>query len=375
MDINTLTQSYYTDIILSIILIITAILLSKFLSSHFRKRTSKRARTLLILILIFVLVLSILVELWKDQNAFINQLAIYKDFMPGYDTIILIIAAAVFSHFLQIWLSRHSSDMSQDLSKRHKIKLVARWVSWGFFFLATAIIFLIKQGWGNTGTFLGLIGAGLALSLQETILCFIGWLHIIFNHTYDIGDRIEVNGMLGDVIGINTTHTRLLEVSMKTQGGQSTGRIMTIPNSQVFRGSVLNSTCGFPFIWLEVITTVTFESDVDLAIETIMRIAEKSPLKIEPEVMNDITLMQDDYAIHYRHLTPMVYSRIVNSGIELTLRFLSPVRSARQRENDISLSILREFNEIPQIEIAYPTSRLYRRNEGKYPEYQPPVNK
>ncbi len=375
MDINTLTKSYYTDITLSVVLIVAAIILSKLLSSHFRKRTSKKARTLLVLILIFILVLSILIELWKDKSDFINHLAIYKDYLPGYDTIILIIAAAVFSHFLQIWLSRRSSDMSQDLSKRHKIKLVARWVSWGFFFLVTAIIFLINQGWGNTGTFLGLIGAGLALSLQETILCFIGWLHIVFNHTYDIGDRIEINGKLGDVISINTTHTRLLEVSMKTIGGQSTGRIMTIPNSQVFRGSVLNSTCGFPFIWLEVITSVTFESDINLAIETIMNIAERSQLKIEPEVMKDLTLMQDDYAIHYRHLTPMVYSRIIDQGVELTLRFLSPVRSARQRENDISLDILQEFNKIPQIEIAYPTSRLYRRNEGKYPEYQPPVNK
>lgn len=367
MDINSISESYFSDILISLAVVCAAIILSRLLNRHFHKKSSRRTRSILVQILVFILVISILLEIWKDRSTFILRLANYKHYLPGYDTIILVIAAAVFSHFLQIWLSRHSGDMSYDLSKRHKIRLVARWISWGVFFVATAIIILIQRGWENVGTFLGLIGAGMALSLQETILCLIGWIYILFNHAYDIGDRIEINDKLGDVIGITPTHTRLLEVSTKIQGGQSTGRILLIPNSQIFRGTVFNSTCGFPFIWLEISTIITFESDVEAARKNILEVAQKSPLKIEPEVMQDIIQMQDDYAIHYRHLTPTVYTRIVNSGVELTLRFLSPVRSCRQRESEISLGILQVFAAADNIEIAYPTSRIYRREEESPP--------
>lgn len=368
MDI--LKGTYYSDIFLSIVVIFGALILCKLLSAHLNKKSSKRTRTVLVLILVLILVISILLEIWKDKSDFINEVALYKHFLPGYDTIILIIAAAVFSHFLQIWLQRKSYDYKNDLSKRHQIKLIARWVSWAIFFISTGIIILIQRGWGNAGTFLGLIGAGLALSLQETLLCIIGWMYIIFNRTYEIGDRIEINGKLGDVIGITSSHTKLLEVSMSIQGGQSTGRILSVPNSQVFRNPVFNSTHGFPFIWTEVSIVITFESDYDLAIETILDVAKRSPLKIEPEVMQDILDMQEEYAIHYRHLTPTVYSRIVDNGIKLTLRFLSPVRACRKREHDMSLGILKAINDIDHIEIAYPTSRIFRRTEELDTEFQ-----
>ena len=373
MDINTLTSSYFSDIILSVIIITGAIILSKLLSVHLRKKTSRKTRTRLVLFLMFILVISILLELWKDKNEVINQIATYKHFLPGYDTIIMIIAAVVFSHLLQIWLLRNSDKLNNDLSKRHKIRLMARWISWGVFFITTVLIMLIERGWENIATFLGLIGAGFALSMQETILCLIGWIYIIFNHAYDIGDRIELNGKLGDVISITPTHTRMLEIATNIQGGQSTGRILIIPNSQIFRNPVVNSTIGFPFIWLEIAVTVTFESNVERAISVISDIAGNTAQKIEPEVMKDITAMQDEYAIHYRYLTPAVYSRILSNGVELTLRFLSPVRSCRQNEHNINLKILQAIAHAQDIDLAYPTSRLYRRFEEQ--EYNFSENK
>ena len=62
--------------------------------------------------------------------------------------------------------------IKNDLSKRHQIKLIARWVSWAIFFISTGIIILIQRGWGNAGTFLGLIGAGLALSTPRNIAVY-----------------------------------------------------------------------------------------------------------------------------------------------------------------------------------------------------------
>ena len=356
-------QSYLLDVFLSLLIVAGTLILFNFLRKFMHTNLMRKNRMKLTLFLIIVLAVSMLIEIWEDKSEIVRGIIRYKKFFPGYDTVLLIIAAAVFSHFLQLSLLKKVGNVDIDISKRHKARLIAKWGSWGVFFLFVSVIILLQTGWSNIGTFLGLVGAGVALSLQEYALSFLGWLYVVFSRLYDLGDRIQLDGKVGDVISITPTHTRLLEISMKTPTGQSTGRILTVPNSVVIRNSVYNATSGFPFIWLEIEVVITFESDWEKAVELIMGIAEHNLRQIESEVKRNINQMQDDYAIYYQHLSPKVYTSIKENGVKLTLRFLSPVRSCRQREHDVSQCILTEFRKNPEVELAYPTSRIYKRDE------------
>lgn len=54
---------------------------------------------------------------------------------------------------------------------------------------------------------IGLFTAGITFTLQELILSIAGSFYIFFVRVYQPGDRIEINGIRGDVIDIDSIYT------------------------------------------------------------------------------------------------------------------------------------------------------------------------
>ena len=106
-----------------------------------------------------------------------------------------------------------------------------------------------------------MIGAGIALALQDVILSVAGWFLIIVRRPFQVGDRIELGGVKGDVIDIRLLQTSLLEIGNWVDADQSTGRIVHCPHSLVFKEPLFNYTKGFEFIWNEIKIPLTFESN------------------------------------------------------------------------------------------------------------------
>ena len=250
---------------------------------------------------------------------------------------------------------------TMEIESRHRIRLATTWFGVGALLIALAIVWL--SGIANLGVFLGIFGAGLALSMQETVLCIVGWLLLVFRRPYDIGDRIEIGNAKGDVIGVGVMQTSMLEVGNWVGGDQSTGRMLIIPNSMLLRGPVYNYSKGFPFVWDEINLVVTFESDWEAARDLMLDKAEVEAEKIESQVKAQIAVMQSRYAIRYQQLTPIVYTSIADNGVKLTLRYLCPVRERRAITHRISQNLLRAILGHPQVELAYPTTRLFRNTE------------
>lgn len=274
----------------------------------------------------------------------------------------LVMAMAV---YLLVHVAQHRLLKGIDnIDIRHKLRRTISRVGAALFALLTFIIWTEGQ---ELGVSLGIFGAGLALSLQEMLLCVAGWGLLMIQKPYDIGDRIEINGQVGDVIDIRVIQTSLLEVGNWVRADQSTGRIINVPNSALYRGTVSNYTKGFPFIWNELVIIVTFESDWERAKEIIVRQADEEADKLEEEVRRQITIMQGQYAIHYEHLRPIVYTSVVDNGVALTLRYLSPVRERRATAHRIWEGILREFGQENAIDFAYPSTRIFRNNEEGKP--------
>jgi len=72
-------------------------------------------------------------------------------------------------------------------------------------FFSTIIVFVAAAAiallWAHTlkakGTFLGLLGAGLAVAPREPLLSLAGRLAVFSGHMYTAGDRIELQQMTG----------------------------------------------------------------------------------------------------------------------------------------------------------------------------------
>ncbi|MFH1005932.1 MAG: mechanosensitive ion channel family protein [Candidatus Latescibacterota bacterium] len=213
---------------------------------------------------------------------------------------------------------------------------------------------------GALGTVIGLIGAGLAVGLNQVILNVIGWLFIIVAKPFEAGHRIEWGSVKGDVIDVHVFHTVLMEIGNWVDADQSTGRIIHCPNGHIFSQPVHNYSRDFEFIWNEIKVLVTYESDWKRAEEILLKHAQKEAEAHRAMVEQRLRRMSKRYMIRQGKLTPIVYVTIADCGVELTLRYLSDAWQRRTGADEINRGVLEDFANEKNVDFAYPTYRITR---------------
>ncbi len=228
------------------------------------------------------------------------------------------------------------------------------------------------RGFGSVATYLGILSAGLAVALRETISNIAGWIFILWRRPFEIGDRIQIGEFSGDVIDIRIFEFSILEIGNWVNADQSTGRVIHVPNGLVMKQTLANYSQGFQYIWNEVPVLITFESNWRKAKEILLRIAEKHALHLSRAAEQRLKEAAKKYMIYYSKLTPTVYTSVEDSGVLLTLRYLCEPRKRRDTEQAIWEDVLTEFSRCDDIDFAYPTQRFYDNIlEGK-PGTKPP---
>ena len=109
-------------------------------------------------------------------------------------------------------------------------------------------------------TALGLVTAGLAFALQKVVTAVAGYFVILRGRTFNVGDRIVMGGVRGDVIALDFTQTTIMEMgqpppvqgadpAMWVRSREFTGRVVTVTYAKIFDEPVFNYTRDFPFVW------------------------------------------------------------------------------------------------------------------------------
>jgi small-conductance mechanosensitive channel len=231
-------------------------------------------------------------------------------------------------------------------------------------------IFAVSQIWfsglRDIGTFLGLFSAGLAIALRDIVASFAGWLYCLLRRPFEVGDRIQIGDQAGDVVDIRLFRFSLMEIGNWVEADQSTGRFLHIPNSRILTDVIANYTKGFEYIWNELPVLVTFESNWKKAKEILQEIADKRSTHLTEAAKRSVREAAKRHMILYSVLTPKVYTKVVDSGVLLTIRYLCNPRNRRSTEESIWEDILRGFGNREDIDFAYPTIRHYLNpEEGK----------
>jgi small-conductance mechanosensitive channel len=246
-----------------------------------------------------------------------------------------------------------------------------RWRKGLTYALVTAGVIIIAGIWLTAGvtelvSFLGILSAGLAIALKEPLSNFAGWAFIIWRRPFEVGDRVQIGPHAGDVIDLGLFQFTLNEIGAWVDADQSSGRIIHIPNGKIFTDPVANYNKGFRYIWNEVPVVVTFESDWRKAKQILGKIAVKHAEHLTAQAEQELLSASQQYLINYRKLTPIVYTKVVNDGVQLTIRYLIEPRKRRGTEHAIWEDILTEFAAAPDIDLAYHTTRGFKySDEGK----------
>jgi small-conductance mechanosensitive channel len=232
------------------------------------------------------------------------------------------------------------------------------------------LVLLVARTWisglQNLGTFLGLLSAGVAVALSDPLSNLAGWLFILARRPYVVGDRIEIDGHVGDVIDIRLFQSFLLECGQWVDADQSTGRIVMVPNNRVFKSTTANYTHGFEYIWDEIEVLITFESDWKRAKQLMIEIARDHAQPLSEGAQEQIRRAARQHMIFFRNLTPIVYTAVKDSGVQFSIRYLTHPRHRRGSAERLWEAILEAFGHEPQIDLAYPTQRFFANHrEGK----------
>ncbi|NYT17300.1 MAG: mechanosensitive ion channel [Methanomicrobiales archaeon] len=206
--------------------------------------------------------------------------------------------------------------------------------------------------------FFGIIGAGLAIALQDVVKNFAGSITIILAGTYTVGDRIEIDGRYGDVMDIGIMNTTMMELRSWVDGDQATGRLTIVPNGKVITTPVSNYTKDHSFIWDEIQVPVTYRSDWRRAVEIIISIAQHETAEINRLAEKEIGEIGEKYYLPKRDIEPAVYIRITDNWIMLSVRYVTKARERRIMHARLSRLILEAIEKEKGIEVSSSTMEV-----------------
>jgi len=289
------------------------------------------------------------VQEWLKDISFLHLISFEKILA----SVILIIGLMFLQKMIQKMLEARAS----------KIEKIFEWKKLSRYILGIIGIFLFLriwfQGFDDLLTFFGIVSAGIAIALKDFVANIVGWIFIISRNPFNVGDRIQVGDISGDVVDIRLFQFTLLEIGNWVDSDQSTGRLYHIPNSRVLQIPQANYTQSFKYIWNEISCYITFESNFEKGKKKIEKILNKVAVPMIEGAEEEFHEAQKKFLIFHGTLTPKVYIKVADNGVQLISRYLVPARKRRDSEDQIWHLLLKEFQKAPDIAFAYPTTRFY----------------
>lgn len=207
---------------------------------------------------------------------------------------------------------------------------------------------------GRLTTALGLITAGLAFALQKVVSAVAGYFVILRGNIFHVGDRIVMGGVRGDVIALDLTQTRIMEMgqppnvqnaapAMWLRSREYTGRVVMVTNARIFDEPVFNYTREFPYIWEELSLPVAYSSDRAKAEAILLSAAVEHTVHIRQLGEPTLREMERRYVMKPADLEPHVYYRLTDNWLELTVRFIVEDHGIRAVKDAMARAILRDL--------------------------------
>jgi small-conductance mechanosensitive channel len=236
-------------------------------------------------------------------------------------------------------------------------KRIRFWGRQGVRLLGIALVIVgIFEIWrpepSSVGGAIGLITAGVAVALQRVITSFAAYLIILRGKIFNVGDRITMGGVRGDVIALDFMQTTVLEMgqapgeqqdapSVWIAARQYTGRIIRVTNDKIFDSPVYNYTRVFPYLWEEMHLPISYKDDRNGAERILLDVAHRHTDEIASEAAPHIARLVEEYRLATTpELAPKVYMRLTDNWVELSVRFLTRIEGGRALKDRMSRDLI-----------------------------------
>ncbi|WP_340817821.1 mechanosensitive ion channel family protein [Methanolobus sp. WCC4] len=257
--------------------------------------------------------------------------------------------------FLLVLVSIFVDTLKNNLLKKAKtkkqtsnIKLMSQLFRYVLYLFIILFATLSSSGaLADFGIFLGLLSAAIGFALQKPMTGIAAWIMVVSKRPFDIGDRITVGDVKGDVVDINLTHVHIMEVGGLLGDEENSGRVVMVPNWLLFEKNIINYTSNNDFVLHSVIVNVTYESDLDKAME----IADLSARKFLAGLISTSPA------------SPHIRVDFQPSGIDVQVKYFCPSRQLHEYSSKITKEIFDRIRVADDVEIAYPHTEVVFRKK------------
>jgi len=269
-----------------------------------------------------------------------------KDWLTDHDVVssilkylVWVILVFILIAWARRWMKKNLHDNSIKYKAQKAIQVV------GYLLIIFLTISYFTGSIKDFGLAVGLLTAGITITLQELILSIAGSFYIFFVRVYKPGDRIELNGIKGDVIDIDSMYTTMMEIGQWVSSDNYSGRIVKLSNAFVFKGPVYNYSLDFPFVWDEFNLPIRYGSDLELAKEIVVSIAQET---LSEYVKNSIAQGKEvvsKYYIEDAQVDPTLAITMTDNWVQFNLRYIVDYKKRRITKHMLNEKIGKKIQE------------------------------
>jgi len=271
---------------------------------------------------------------------FIGEL---ETFIPLIRTIITAVIIFFVFSFILGQLKKALLKRARKKKQISNVEIFSRILKYLFMLiLILFIVFTYAGSWAGLGLSVGLLTAALGWALQKPITGIAGWIMVVTKRPFEIGDRVIIGDVKGDVKDITLTHIYLQETGGRVSSEEKSGRTILVPNSIIFEKNIINYTLDNEFILDEVVVVVTYESNIDkaekLSLEAVKKITKSFAKKTGKK--------------------PYVRTYFTPRGMKLNVRYFAPTQSLQEISSKITREIYNSIRKARGVSIAYPRTNV-----------------
>jgi small-conductance mechanosensitive channel len=258
--------------------------------------------------------------------------------------LVLIFSIVLFNFFIGLI---KKAFLRRVKSKRQvsNVEIFSRVFKYFFFLIMVIFAFFSYVGsWTGFGLGIGLFSAALGWALQKPITGLAAWIMIITKRPFELGDRIIIGNVTGDLVDIGLTHIALSEVGGLVPSQENSGRVILIPNSVLFEQNIINYTAHHnEHVLDQVVVLIPFESNLDKAI------------KIAIESVKKCTKADSDFN---NYQEPYIRTYFQPNGINVHVRYMVFAKKMQEVSSLITKEIYDRIQKERDVTIAYPHAEV-----------------
>ncbi len=258
-------------------------------------------------------------------------------FVKLFNMVVLILVVLLARFFTVRWIKSHPR-----LRSTHKRQWIVRIRNVTLFIIIGIGIAVWIEQLRTVAASIVVIAAAIVIATKEFILNIVGFAYRSATKFVAVGDRIEVDGIRGDVIDQNLMGITLMEIGPGDKTHQYTGLTIFLPNSLFLSASVKNETYA-ESEYVFHLMTIPIKADGDWSADEqeLLKAANEVSAPFLEKARKVMTRQARQQSLEVPNIDPRVQIQIAEPDeYHLVLRIAVPARKRAKLEQDITRKYL-----------------------------------